>query len=101
MAVVSSGVCLQPQAWHIDGGVALLLVVLRAWLSLIFFHALATECGLVTHSVDRLAECEFRASWSALKWKQCQTLLHKISRHDVRVIIYDRSATPHRSRNKG
>ena len=64
LAVVSSGVCLQPQAWHIDGGFALLLVVLRAWLSLIFFHALATECGLVTHSVDRLAEC---ASWSALK----------------------------------
>ena len=40
MAVVSSGVCLQPQAWHIDGGVALLLVVLRAWLSLIFFMLL-------------------------------------------------------------
>ena len=85
MAVVSSGVRVQPQARHSDGGVALYLVVLRSSLrSDMCVHSLPTECGLLTAGFEQCVCQDFTNCRFLMVFLCCQALAQDAGVHGQR-----------------
>ena len=85
MAVVSSGVRVQPQARHSDGGVALYLVVLRSSLrSDMCVHSLPTDCGLLTAGFEQCVCQDFTNCRFLMVFLCCQALLQDAGAHGQR-----------------
>ena len=82
---VVGGHCVQPQARHSDGGVALYLVVLRSSLrSDMCVHSLPTECGLLTAGFEQCVCQDFTNCRFLMVFLCCQALAQDAGVHGQR-----------------